>query len=91
MMLLKRSSTAHAPGGTRQVASYSSTMHGPPWGSAKAPRCSTGVSNQPSSGIADRLGVRTEADADLDEITQDVAPDAVLDELEATESETEQH
>jgi uncharacterized membrane protein len=43
------------------------------------------------SGIADRLGVRTEADADLDEITRDVAPDAVLDELEATESETEQH
>src|ERR687897_14941 len=41
------------------------------------------------SGIADRLGVRTEADADLDEITQDVAPDAVLDEIEATESETE--
>jgi uncharacterized membrane protein len=34
------------------------------------------------SGIADRMGVRTEADADLDEITQDVAPDAVLDELE---------
>jgi uncharacterized membrane protein len=43
------------------------------------------------SGIADQLGVRTEADTDLDEITQDVAPDAVLDELEATESETEQH
>jgi uncharacterized membrane protein len=42
------------------------------------------------SGIADQLGVRTEADADLDEITQDVAPDAVLDEIEATESETEQ-
>jgi uncharacterized membrane protein len=42
------------------------------------------------SGIADRMGVRTEADADLDEITQDVAPDTVLDEIEATESETEQ-
>jgi uncharacterized membrane protein len=43
------------------------------------------------SGIADRMDVETEADADLDEITQDVAPDAVLDELEATEkSETEQ-
>jgi uncharacterized membrane protein len=42
------------------------------------------------SGIADRMGVKTEADADLDEITQDVAPEAVLDELEATESETEQ-
>jgi uncharacterized membrane protein len=37
------------------------------------------------SGIADRLGVRTEADAELDEITQDVAPEAVLDEIEAAE------
>ncbi len=36
------------------------------------------------SGIADRLGVRTEADAELGEITQDVAPEAVLDEIEAT-------
>jgi uncharacterized membrane protein len=43
------------------------------------------------SGIADRMGVRTEADADLDEITQDVAPEAVLDELEATEPDAEQH
>ncbi len=42
------------------------------------------------SGIADRMGVRTEADADLEEITRDVAPEAVLDELEAAESETEQ-
>ena len=42
------------------------------------------------SGIADRMGVKTEADADLDEITQDVAPEAVLDELEATELQTEQ-
>jgi uncharacterized membrane protein len=42
------------------------------------------------SGVADRMGVRTEADADLDEITQDVAPDAVLDQLEVAESETEQ-
>jgi len=42
------------------------------------------------SGIADRMGVRTEADADLDEITEDVAPDAVLDELEAAKPETEQ-
>ena len=42
------------------------------------------------SGIADRMGVETEADADLDEITRDVAPEAVLGELEATESETEQ-
>jgi hypothetical protein len=37
-----------------------------------------------------RRGVRTEADADLHEITQDVAPEAVLDEIEATESESEQ-
>src|SRR5690606_12215880 len=43
------------------------------------------------SGIADRLGVHTEADAEVEEITQDVAPDAVLDELEATGSEAEQH
>jgi hypothetical protein len=42
------------------------------------------------SGIADRMEVETEADADLEEITQDVAPEAVLDELEATESESEQ-
>ena len=37
------------------------------------------------SGIAARMGVRTEADADLDEITQDVAPEAVLDEIESAE------
>jgi uncharacterized membrane protein len=37
------------------------------------------------SGIADRLGVETEADAEVKEIARDVAPDAVLDELEATE------
>jgi uncharacterized membrane protein len=37
------------------------------------------------SGIAARMGVRTEADAELDEITQDVAPEAVLDEIEAAE------
>jgi uncharacterized membrane protein len=43
------------------------------------------------SGIADRMGVRTEADADLEEITRDVAPEAVLDELEATEPEAQQH
>jgi uncharacterized membrane protein len=35
------------------------------------------------SGIADRLGVETEADAELGEITRDVAPEAVLDEIEA--------
>jgi uncharacterized membrane protein len=43
------------------------------------------------SGIADRLGVKTEADADLKEITLDVSPDAVLDEIEATEPDAEQH
>jgi uncharacterized membrane protein len=43
------------------------------------------------SGIADRIGVRTEVDADVEEITQDVAPEAVLDELEATDPENEQH
>ena len=37
------------------------------------------------SGIADRMGVKTEADADLEEITRDVAPEAVLDQLEAAE------
>jgi uncharacterized membrane protein len=37
------------------------------------------------AGIADRLGVRTEADPELGEITRDIAPEAVLDELEATE------
>jgi uncharacterized membrane protein len=42
------------------------------------------------SGIADRMGVKTEADGELEEITQDVPPEAVLDEIEATESETEQ-
>ena len=33
--------------------------------------------------IADRMGVSTEADAELGEITRDVAPEAVLDEIEA--------
>jgi uncharacterized membrane protein len=42
------------------------------------------------SGIADRMGVETEADADLAEITQDIAPEAVLDELEAAEPGAEQ-
>ena len=43
------------------------------------------------SGIADLMGVKTEADADLKEITLDVAPEAVLDELEATQPGAEQH
>jgi uncharacterized membrane protein len=37
------------------------------------------------SAIAQRLDVRTEADAELGEIKQDVAPEAVLDEIEAAE------
>jgi uncharacterized membrane protein len=36
------------------------------------------------SAIADRLDVRTAVDRELHEITQDVAPEAVLDEIEAT-------
>jgi uncharacterized membrane protein len=43
------------------------------------------------SGIADRMGVKTEADADLEEIALDVDPEAVLDELEETKPEPEQH
>jgi uncharacterized membrane protein len=43
------------------------------------------------AGIADRLGVRTEADAEVEEIAQDVAPEAVLDELEATEPGAQRH
>jgi uncharacterized membrane protein len=43
------------------------------------------------SGIADRMGVTTEADADLEEITRDIAPEAVLDELEATEPQAQQY
>ena len=43
------------------------------------------------SGIADRLGVKTEADAEVEEIARDVAPEAVLDELEATGPGAERH
>ena len=43
------------------------------------------------STIAGRMGIETEADPEVKEIEQDVAPDAVLDELEATESGAEQH
>jgi uncharacterized membrane protein len=39
--------------------------------------------------IADRMDVKT--DADLEEIALDVAPETVLDELEAAESGVEQH
>lgn len=34
------------------------------------------------SAIADRLGVKTEVDSEVDELKQDVAPEAVLDEIE---------
>jgi uncharacterized membrane protein len=37
------------------------------------------------SGIAQRLDVSTQADNELGEITQDVAPEAVLDEIEETD------
>jgi uncharacterized membrane protein len=37
------------------------------------------------SGIAQRLDVSTQADDELGEITQDVAPEAVLDEIEETD------
>ena len=43
------------------------------------------------SGIADRLGVKTGADAELEEIAQDVAPEAVLDEIEATGPGAQRH
>jgi len=36
------------------------------------------------SGIADRLGVRTQVHDELHEIEQDVAPEAVLDQMEKT-------
>jgi uncharacterized membrane protein len=39
------------------------------------------------SAIANHIGVRTEVDEELPEIEQDVAPDAVLDEIEATKPE----
>src|SRR3954469_20285217 len=42
------------------------------------------------SGIADELGVKAVAEAELDEIRQDVAPEAELDEIEAAEPRAEQ-
>jgi uncharacterized membrane protein len=41
--------------------------------------------------IAGRMGVQTEVDEELDEIQQDVAPEAVLDEIEATDSQKKFH
>src|SRR5215212_10265687 len=43
------------------------------------------------SAIADRMGVTTEVDEELDEITQDVAPEAVLDEIEETDQRGKPH
>jgi len=34
--------------------------------------------------MVDKLGVRTEVDAELGEIKKDVAPEAVLDKIEST-------
>ena len=42
------------------------------------------------SGIAERTGIETRADTDLEEIARDVAPDAVLDELETREPGAEE-
>jgi len=39
------------------------------------------------SAIADHMGVETQVDAELDEIKRDVAPEAVLDEIEAANSQ----
>src|SRR5262245_421875 len=49
-MLPQASRAARASGGTRQVASYSSTMQGPWRPPASAPRSMTGVSTQPGPG-----------------------------------------
>lgn len=38
--------------------------------------------------VAERLGVHTAADPELEEIKRDVAPEAVLDEIEATQADT---
>jgi uncharacterized membrane protein len=42
------------------------------------------------SALADRIGVETQVDAELDEIKRDVAPEVVLDEIEAANSQTTQ-
>ena len=43
------------------------------------------------SAIADRMGVVTQVDTELDEIKRDVAPEAVLDKIEAANSQDTQH
>jgi hypothetical protein len=34
------------------------------------------------SAVAERLGIQTEVDGEVEELTEDVAPEAVLDEIE---------
>jgi hypothetical protein len=41
--------------------------------------------------MAEHMGVQTDMDQELSEIQQDVAPEAVLDEIEATESQAKLH
>src|SRR5919205_861704 len=43
------------------------------------------------SAMAERMGVKTEVDEELGEITQDVAPEAVLDEIEVTQPNGSKH
>ena len=43
------------------------------------------------SAMAEHMGIRTEVDEELGEIQQNVAPEAVLDEIEATESQAKLH
>jgi uncharacterized membrane protein len=43
------------------------------------------------SAMAERMGVETEVDEELDDITQDVAPEAVLDEIEETNTQAKVH
>jgi uncharacterized membrane protein len=38
------------------------------------------------SALADRVGIKTEVDAEVEELKQDVAPEAVLDEIGRTET-----
>src|SRR5262245_40983247 len=49
LILPPASSRAVAPGGTTQVASYSSTISGPTCARCRAERATTGVSSQPSA------------------------------------------
>jgi hypothetical protein len=43
------------------------------------------------SSIADRMGVKTEVDPEVDELKQDVAPEAVLDEIEERKRWVHEH